>query len=162
MRPTLVIGIGNRDRGDDAAGVALVRRLRAHKPRNAAMRECSGAASDLLESWQGQERVILLDAASGSGRPGRIRRFEAHEAPLPAKVLRGSTHSWGAVEAIELARSLGQLPRRVVVYTIEGKSFEPGHRLSPEVAKALDRLEGMILRELERPAPSPAHLHERL
>jgi hydrogenase maturation protease len=162
MTPTLVIGIGNRDRGDDAAGLALVRRLRAHKLKGAVVREGSGAASELLESWRGQERVILIDAASGSGRPGSVRRFEAHEEPLPGSSLRTSTHSWGVVEAIELARSLGQLPRSVVVYAIEGKSFEPGRRLSPEVAKAIERLEPRILRELAPPAPSPTRpLHER-
>jgi hydrogenase maturation protease len=162
VKPTLVIGIGNLDRGDDAAGVRLARRLRAHEPKNVLVRECSGAASGLIESWRRQERVILIDAASGGGRPGSVRRFEAQEGPLPAKVLRASTHSWGVVEAIELARSLGELPRQVVVYAIEGQSFEPGRRLSPKVAKAIDRLERTILRELERAAPPPARLlHER-
>ena len=63
------------------------------------------------------------------GRPARfVRRFEAHEQPLPASSLRTSTHSLGVVEAIELARSLGELPRHVVVFAIEGRSFEPGRR----------------------------------
>ena len=58
--------------------------------------------------------------------------------PLPRGALGMSTHGFGLAEALELARALGQLPRRCIVYAIEGASFETGAPLSPEVAAAVD------------------------
>lgn len=156
MIETLVIGIGNQERGDDAAGLEVARRLRAREPQEAVVRECAGQASCLLESWRGRPRVILIDAASGGGRrAGAIRRFEAGSEPLPTGLLHASTHSWGVAEAIEMARALGELPPQVVVYAIEGRSFGPGRYLSPAVARAVERVEKRIVRELER-SPGPA------
>jgi hydrogenase maturation protease len=148
MMSTLVIGIGNPNRGDDGAGIEVARRVRAHEPQDAVVRECSGEASCLLEVWQGRPRVILVDAASGSGRPGTVHRFEAHKEPLPTSLLHASTHSWGVAEAVEMARSLGQLPPYVVVYAVEGASFGPGRYLSPAVKRAVERVERQVLKEI--------------
>ena len=148
MTGTLVIGIGNADRGDDGAGLEVARRVRARKPRDTDVRECSGEASRLLEAFEGRSRVILIDAASGGGRPGATRRFEAYDKALPTSLLHTSTHSWGIVEAVEMARCLGQLPPCVVVYAIEAASFEPGCRLSAPVMRAVDRVLNRVLREL--------------
>ena len=41
-------------------------------------------------------------------------------------------------EAVELARELDRLPRRLVVYGIEGESFEAGEGLSPAVETTVD------------------------
>ncbi|HEY6554167.1 MAG TPA: hydrogenase maturation protease [Vicinamibacteria bacterium] len=148
-----MIGIGNADRGDDHAGLEVARRVRARAPENTVVRECSGEAWCLLEAFEGRSRVILVDAACGGGRPGTTRRFEAHDKALPGSLLHTSTHSWGIVEAVEMARCLGRLPSCVVVYAIEGASFEPGRQLSGSVARAVDRVLKQILREL-RPAPA--------
>lgn len=149
MMGTLVIGIGDPDRGDDAAGLEVARRLRARALPEAVVRECSGSASCLLEAWQGRSRVVLVDAASGAGRAGKVHRFEAHREPVPTGLLHASSRSWGVAEAVEMARSLGQLPPWAVVYAIEGRSFEPGRGLSPSVRRAVERVEKRILREIE-------------
>ena len=153
MTRTLVIGIGNPDRGDDGAGLEVARRVRARGPQDTVVRECSGEASSLLEAWQGQSRVILVDASSGGGRPGLARRFEAHEEPLPTSLRNASTHSWGVAEAVEMARSLGQLPPCLVVYAIEGASFSPGRHLSAAVKRGVERILKQVLREIGRATP---------
>jgi hypothetical protein len=56
---------------------------------------------------------------------------------MPAVVSGISTHGFGPAAAVELARALGLLPRRSVVYAIEGTSFEAGAPLSPPVAAAV-------------------------
>jgi hydrogenase maturation protease len=152
----VVIGIGNRDRGDDAAGLEVARRVRERHPPEAIVLERDGRASDLLEAWLGAENVVLVDAASGA-EPGTVRRFEAHQETLPVSVLHASTHSWGVAEAVEMARALGQLPPRVIVYAIFGASFELGrHRLSPEAEAAVARVTEAILEELPCPWPRSA------
>ena len=57
---------------------------------------------------------------------------------MPAGWFRYSTHAFGAAEAIELARVLGRLPRRLIVVGIEGARFDAGVGLSPEVAAAVE------------------------
>lgn len=66
-----------------------------------------------------------------------MHRLDASLEPLPAALFRASTHHVGLGEAVELARALGRLPARVVFFGIEGRSFEAGDELSPEVAEAV-------------------------
>jgi len=58
-------------------------------------------------------------------------------ATLPRHAFGLSTHGLGLAEAIELARALGALPPRCVVYAIEGASFEAGAPLTPAVSDAV-------------------------
>jgi hydrogenase maturation protease len=61
-----------------------------------------------------------------------------------------STHAFGVAEAIELARALGQLPARFLVYGIAGKNFTAGCELSLAAEKAIDEAIGRVQQELER------------
>jgi hydrogenase maturation protease len=148
-RASLVIGVGNSDRGDDGAGLEVVRRLRARRPWGTVVRESSGEIVGLLEAWSGYRRVILIDAASSrGGRPGRVHRFEAHRSPLPALTFSTSGHSLGVAEALEIARTLGSLPESVIVYAIEGETFSLGAPLSTPVRQAVGRVERRVLRDI--------------
>jgi hydrogenase maturation protease len=135
----LVVGIGNEWRSDDAAGLVVARRLAALAP---ALRvaERGGEPVDLIEAWADQDEVILVDAVESGARPGTIHRIDAVESSLADGPRRGSTHALSVSEAIELGRVLGRLPRRLVVFGIEGRSFAAGGCLSPEVERAAERL----------------------
>jgi len=147
-KATVVIGVGNTLRGDDAAGRELVRRLRRRRlPPGTSALESAGELSSLIEAWRGARRVILVDAARAGYAPGAVRRFEA-DRPLPTALASDSSHGLGVAEALELARSLGELPAEVVVYAIEGRSFETGAALSLEVERALDPLVEQVMAEL--------------
>jgi hydrogenase maturation protease len=155
---TLVIGVGNRDRGDDAAGLELARLLRQCPPPGVLVLEQAARADNLLEAWRGAERVVVVDAACG-GEPGTVRRVEAHREPLPASILRDSTHAWGVAEAVETARALGELPPVTIVYAVVGRSFEPGtHGLSAEVRQAVASVAEAIRKETSGWARPPSTL----
>lgn len=145
----VVIGVGNALRGDDAAGLEVARRLR---PRAAAagilVREQEGEALGLLEQWRGAAAALLVDAIRSGAPAGTIHRMDASSEPLRAQ-LRGSssTHAIGMGEAIELARALGGLPARVVVYGVEGRCFSTGHGLSEEVEAVIEALAEAVLGE---------------
>lgn len=147
-RRTLVIGIGNPYRQDDGAGVAVVRRLRKRLPPGGQGVECPDDLTRLIHLWQGFERVILVDAMSSGQEAGTVNRFELSEHPLPAGARFSSTHVLSLGEVIALARTLNQLPPRLVLYGIEGKRFGEGEGLSPEVEKAVEDVVRYILREL--------------
>jgi hydrogenase maturation protease len=151
----VVIGVGNALRHDDAAGLEVTCRLRArlHAGENAvrtefAVREHEGEPLALIDLWEGAGAVVLVDAIRSGAAPGTIHRVEASHEPIPAR-LRGSssTHAVGVGEAIELARALGRLPARVVVYGVEGLYFDAGSGLSEEVQGAIDSLTDAVLGE---------------
>ncbi len=136
----IIIGVGNPFRRDDAAGVAVARRLRGTLPAGGRILEREGDLASLLEAWGAADEVVIIDAMSSGATPGTIRRFDAQARRLPAGFARGSTHAFGVAEALDLARALGRLPARVVVYGIEGRDFAAGEGLSPEVAAAVDEV----------------------
>ena len=136
----MVIGVGNRWRGDDGAGLAVARRVRELSPPGVEVRELEGDASALVEAWSGVAHAVVIDAAESGAAPGTVRRFDACNGRLPVRSLRSSTHAFGVSDAVELARALGRLPRRLDVYAIEGASFTAGDRLSPNVERAVDEL----------------------
>jgi hydrogenase maturation protease len=144
----LILGVGTRYRRDDGAGLAATGRLRGRLPREVRVLEREGDLAGVLELWEGANAVIVIDATSSGSRPGEVRRLDAHAAALPAVFARGSTHAFGVAEAVELARALGRLPARVVVFGIEGKDFSAGEELSPEVDSAVDEVVGLVLSEV--------------
>jgi hydrogenase maturation protease len=147
---TLLIGVGNDYRSDDAAGLIVARRVRAHALDQVCVREASGEGAALMEAWKAAQTVVLIDAVCSGAEAGTIYRIEAHRQPLPAKFFYCSTHAFGVTEAIELARALNQLPPRLIVYGIEGRNFEAGIGLSPEVDEAVQRVVECALQDLAR------------
>jgi hydrogenase maturation protease len=146
---TVVIGIGNRLRGDDAAGIFVAERLRPRVPRGVEVVSCNEEPSRLMEAWEGAETVLLVDTVSSGAAPGTLHRFDAGEESVPARTFRSSTHAIGIAETIELARALGRLPRRVRVYGIEAGGFETGSSLTPAVESAVAFLVEDVLADLE-------------
>ena len=147
--PVLVIGVGNDYRGDDRAGLVVVRALQARQVENARLMECDGDCSVLFEAWKDAGKVILVDAASSGARAGTITRFDAHMQAIPANYTFSSTHAFGIAETLALARVLGQLPPFLIAYGIEGKHFAAGDDLSPAVKRATQRVVERIMADLQ-------------
>ena len=146
---TVVIGVGNPLRGDDAAGVAVAERLRDSLPPHVEVVSCAEEPTRLMDAWGGAERVVIVDTVASGAPPGTLHRFEAGDAPVPARTFHSSTHAIGIAETIELARALGRLPRRVLVYGIEGGGFATGAGLSPAVEAAVAAAADAVLVDLE-------------
>lgn len=143
----IVIGIGNPRRGDDAVGHAVVRLLRG-KLADAQLVEHDGEPLALAADISGAASVHLVDACTSGAPQGTVHRFDAAAAPLPQTGFRLSTHGLGLAEAIELARALGELPKRCIVYAIEGSCFAPGAPISPAVARAAEVLAERLYTEI--------------
>lgn len=133
----IVLGIGNPDRGDDAAGRKVARRLRWMLPDDVAVAEHDGEATALLAWLDGAAAAYLVDACASGALAGTVHRFDVSVAPLPQSLFSLSTHGFGLAGAVELARALDQLPRRCIVYAIEGECFELGAPLSLSVSAAI-------------------------
>lgn len=148
-RPTLIIGIGNEFRRDDGAGIMIARRTREICPPEVVVQEESGEGASLMEAWANFATVILIDAVSSGSPIGKIHRLNPLEGPIPTEFFHYSTHAFSIAEAVEMARALGRLPERMVIYGIEGNEFGWGTGLSPEVEEVLDEVVDLILRDLD-------------
>ena len=147
-RRTVVLGIGNPDRGDDAAGRVVARLLRDSLPDDAEIVELDGEATALLAHLEDTTAAFVVDACISGAPTGTVRRFDVGVGPLPQAEFGVSTHCFGLREAVELARALGRLPPACIVYAIEGKTFEMGQALSPAVAAAANAVADRLRAEL--------------
>lgn len=144
----LVIGLGNDYRGDDGAGHRCVRLL--ERGDGVRVLEESGEGAALMDSWQGADTVILIDAVQSGRIPGTIHRLDAHSEAIPAQFFHYSTHAFSVAEAVELARALDRLPQRLILYGIEGANFAAGESLSPEVSRAVGEVAERVRREIQQ------------
>ncbi|NJN46127.1 MAG: hydrogenase maturation protease [Candidatus Competibacteraceae bacterium] len=143
-----IIGVGNTWRGDDGIGPAVVQHLTSRVPDTVTILEHNGDGISLLGIWEGAAWVIVVDAAYSGAEPGATYRFDAAETAIPRGFFHASTHELGVAEAVELARSLGRLPERLIVYAIEGECFSAGAELSPAIADAVESVAERIVAEL--------------
>jgi len=142
---SLIIGIGNRHRGDDAVGCIIAERL---KTRFETL-EHDGEPASLMKAWEGRPSIILIDAVSSGEKPGTIFHFDLQKHKLPEVFRHSSTHSFGVTEAVELARVFDGLPPRVIFFGVEGKNFSIGEDMSKEVSAVLEDIQGRIIKEME-------------
>lgn len=147
---TLVIGIGNPDRGDDAAGLAVARSIREATAarRDVTVVELTGDQLALLDMWGDEKDVYVIDAVWSGANPGTVFRFDATR-PLSVRFEGRGTHTFSLADVVELARVLGRLPARLTGYGIEGATFAFGAGLSPEVEAAVKGVTGQLLAELD-------------
>lgn len=147
----LILGVGNAFRGDDAAGLLAVRRLRDRLPASVRLAERHGDLVGILDDWVGHDMVILIDAMQSGAPVGTVLRVDARTERLPSEVFRSSTRAFGVAEAFALGRLLRVLPRRLVVYGIEGDDFTMGAPVSEAVDRAVDEVVGRVMEEAARP-----------
>ncbi len=152
---TIVIGLGNEMRGDDAAGLQVADLLAAS---GLDATRCDGEPIDVVERWRGHESVVIVDAVDG-GEPGRIRRLPVGAEDLPLAFSRGaSTHLLGLAEVLALARQLDLLPDRLEVIGIEGDEFRLGAPPSEAVAGAVVDVAAALVAELGTPSGTDVEL----
>ncbi len=145
---TLVIGIGNRDRADDALGLIVIDRLQAAALPGVRLATARGDVLTVLDLFEGTGRVLMVDAMRSGAAPGYILRLDASSGVVKAQLDSfASTHTVNLAEAIELARALGKLPPSLIIFGVEAADFTLGNGLSPAVAAALDDVIGQIREE---------------
>ncbi len=130
-------------------GPEVAHRLRGAIPSRVKLLVDSGSdPASLMESWEGSDLAVVIDAMVSGAMPGTISRFDLSQQPLPAGVRLVSTHALGVTAALELARALGRLPRRLIVYGIEVGTMRGEIGLSPAAGAAVTTVVGMVLEEV--------------
>ena len=145
---TLLIGVGNAFRGDDAVGIYVAKQLASQGLADIVVEVQSGEGAALIERWRAHRRVFLIDAIAPHGSPGQIHRIEAHKEPITIRLSHTSSHGFGVLEAIELSRALEKLPEELIVYGVEGVCFDKGAELSEAIEAAANLVVEQILIEI--------------
>jgi hydrogenase maturation protease len=136
----VVIGIGNPFRRDDGVGPAVAERLRAQRLPGVRLAVSTGETSALIELWAGARLAVVVDGLrTEPPTPGRIHRLTATGNGQTAP---SSDGDYG--EAVELARVLGLLPDRLVLFAVETSDVGYGPGLTPAVAAAAGRVAAEI------------------
>ncbi|MGP4114320.1 hydrogenase maturation protease [Streptomyces sp. 4N509B] len=152
---TVVVGVGNEFRRDDGVGWAVVDHLTDLARDTPSLADVVLAVTDgdparLIGTWEGAELGIVVDAAHAHpGRPGRVHRLEVTAEALTSSAA-ASSHGMGLGEAVELARVLERLPRRLVVFAVEGEDTSVGRGLSAPVLAAVTSVADRVRREILR------------
>jgi hydrogenase maturation protease len=150
-----IIGCGNRDRMDDAAGVLAAERLREL---GIPAEIQSGGAFELIACWNVEEHVILIDAVVTGAPVGTVHVWDGNPPRVPV-AQHFSSHGFGLAEAFRLGKALHCLPERITVYGIEGDQFGMGEQVSPEVLASVNRVAQQVAdehSEVTPPEMSPA------
>jgi len=150
MAAIRIIGIGNLFRGDDAVGLLAARRLHERVDSSVEVLEAEGDGLALLDLMEGADQVIVIDAVKSEGHPGTTVRLDLSKESHWGTLVPCSTHAIGVAEAIDLARTLGRLPKQVILYGVEIDSLESGAALSETVRGGLDSVVAQVLKEIER------------
>ena len=139
MTPSaLVLGIGNRTRGDDAAGPEVADRVASLHLPGVRVVVADGPLT-LVDHLGTYDVVVVVDAVQPGGSPGRLWVHDVGHRPMrrPSATSIGS-HGLGVSDAVALARSVGRLPGRTTLVGIEAHSFQLGEPLSTPVHDRLD------------------------
>lgn len=147
---TLVVGLGNRDRGDDALGLVAADRLATFDV-DADVVAWERPELDLLEVLPLYERVMIIDAARGGFPVGTLHE----DADRVAETGSMGSHSFGLAGVLELAEALERVPPHLDLLLVEAGSFEHGTQLSAPVEAAVHVLVGRLVRELTGDADVP-------
>lgn len=146
----VVIGLGSPDRGDDAVGPEVARRVAdLHLPGVTVVEHED--PTGLIDLWDTADLAVVVDAVRSGSAPGSLLVVEsgADAGPLAdrawARTGRGGTHAFGLAAAVELGRALHRLPRRLVLVGVEATQFEHGTVLGAPVAAALDAVVATVV-----------------
>ena len=145
-----VIGIGQRLRGDDEAGLEAVSLWQNKYPATA------GSASirvELVESpgigllalMENAQAAILVDAVMSGVQPGTLVRLR-HTDLAAYQEGTNSAHGWGVAETLALGAKISPetLPEHILIIGIEAGQVNLGQAFSPAVSTALEKAADLI------------------
>lgn len=139
----VVIGCGNLNRSDDAAGVRVIHRVRLEfgntLPPNVKLFDAGTAGMEVMFQARGAKALIVVDACRSGSSAGAIFRLPGSEidtAHQPAY----SLHDFRWDHAVHAGRRIfgTDFPVDLTVYLIEAGSLDLGTGLTTPVSHAVE------------------------
>lgn len=146
--PLLVMAVGNILRMDDGFADAVLKRLEEQDlPDEVELFDAGTSAIDLMEVFNGREKLIVIDAVRGGQKPGTLYRFspqevEAGELPM------NSLHQVGLLETLKLGELVDCKPQETVVIGCQPEVTGLGIGLSDAVKAQVERASKLVQQEI--------------
>jgi len=145
----VILGIGNVLLTDEGIGVHVANELmKKELPSNISVVEGGTDGFRLLNVITEADRLIVIDAVKGGGKPGTIYRFNIEDVKNAPTGFKTSVHQIGILEVIDLSNLIGKTPKTTII-GIEPKSLEMSLELSPEIKEKIPKIIELVLKEIE-------------
>ncbi len=146
--PLLVMAVGNILRMDDGFGDAVLTRLaELDLPECVELFDAGTSAIDLMEIFNGRDKLIVIDAVRGGREPGTLYRFSPQEVEAGALPM-NSLHQVGLLETLKLGELVDCKPRETVVIGCQPEVTGLGIGLSDAVKAQIERASELVLQEI--------------
>ena len=151
--PLVVIGCGNLNRSDDAAGVRVVQQLQREfggaLPAGVKLFDAGTGGMEVMFQARGAQALIIIDACRSGADAGAIFRLPGSEidtAHAPAY----SLHDFRWDHAVHAGRRIfaAAFPDDVTVYLVQAGSLELGTELTAPVALAVNKVCGFVAQRI--------------
>lgn len=152
---TLILGVGNPTKCDDAVGNYVAKKLKSILKEGADLTiiETSSNWLSLAELMIGYKRVILIDAIkTGSGKPGTIYVVSPEDIEDANTSTAFTTHDISLIQALQLLKTTHpkKLPEKIKIYAIEVEDTSRfTEKMTPKIKRAGDQVVKLIKNEIE-------------
>ncbi|MHA2428633.1 MAG: hydrogenase maturation protease [Candidatus Hermodarchaeia archaeon] len=154
MEKIILLGIGQRLRGDDAIGLIAVEKWAEAHPDVAnspliRVENLELPGLDLLEAISGAEKAVIVDAVHSDSPVATIHKLTESELQSFSPDSQ-SAHGWGVAETLKLGRTLEtvDLPNEIRIIGIEVEQVEMGAGLSQAVRDKMPKIVDAIHAEI--------------
>ncbi len=147
---TIILGIGNTLISDDGVGVHIINKLEKeyNLPDDVSIIDGGTKGLDLLPFIEGNDRMLIVDAANFDKAPGTIDTVIGDDIPqfLSMKL---SMHQIGLPDTLFAAKLMDIAPAEMCLIGIQPKSMETGLELSQEISSRFDALFDKVMEKLK-------------
>ena len=136
----LVVGLGNRLRGDDGLGVKVVEKLKQKEWGNeVSILNIGSSPINYLQEISHSKKLIAVDAIQGEKTAGSIYQLTLEEIKQQPHQTTNA-HSYSLPQVIALAKETTDLPQEVTLFGLEPSNLQFADQLSSPIKKKLPQL----------------------
>ena len=141
-----ILGIGNILLQDEGFGVHVVKKIDKSKlPENVDIIEGAVLGLQIFNFLLDYDRVIVIDAVKGGGKPGDIYKFRIEECRKDFGMI--SLHDLDFIKALEIMKQFYKIPEMIII-GVEPKSTEVGMKLTKEVEERIPQVLKLVYEEI--------------
>ena len=146
----MVVGVGNRLLGDEGIGLYIIDNLsQIPMPTNVNIIDCGCDLLSLMSYLNKPQKIIIIDAVRGGGKPGDIYRFDYNKLPT-TKDRTQSGHQMKTIFILGLLKSVYPVlaDSEITLIGVEPKTLELSDNLSQDVKERIADVTKLVIEEI--------------